>query len=291
MELFSQVLLCADYDRTLTAPDSTIPERNLEAIRFFMDNGGAFTVNTGRSVPMARPFLGTVPVNQPLLLYNGSAAYDIAAGELGFCHAIDLDQGVTIQTCMELFPDLTVEIQGVKAHYAFRENPAWAAFCDHNRCAWVYANPREDLGPFLKFSLYGTFHDETVNSLFSGTPEECRRMDQAAALLKERFGDHCEVFRAAARIIDVHAKGVSKARSARELQEKLGRRVLVCVGDADNDLAMLQDADYAFVPGDSVLAGRFETICPCAQGAVAEVIYEKIPEILKRRLDKPVYSW
>ena len=37
---FSDVLLTVDYDRTLTAPDSTVPERNLEAIRFFIDNGG-----------------------------------------------------------------------------------------------------------------------------------------------------------------------------------------------------------------------------------------------------------
>ena len=73
---FSDVLLTVDYDRTLTAPDSTIPARNLEAIRFFMERGGAFTVNTGRSVPMAKPFMDVVSVNAPLLLYNGSAAYN-----------------------------------------------------------------------------------------------------------------------------------------------------------------------------------------------------------------------
>ena len=66
MGIYSDVLLTADYDRTLTAPDSTIPQRNVEAIRYFMENGGAFTVNTGRSVPMARPFLDKVPVNAPL---------------------------------------------------------------------------------------------------------------------------------------------------------------------------------------------------------------------------------
>ena len=65
---FSDVLLTVDYDRTLTAPDSTIPERNLEAIRYFMANGGAFTVNTGRSVPMIQSFRDIVPVNAPLLL-------------------------------------------------------------------------------------------------------------------------------------------------------------------------------------------------------------------------------
>ena len=72
MGKFSDVLLTVDYDRTLTAPDSSIPERNLEAIRYFMKNDGAFTVNTGRSVPMIQVFRDRVPVNAPLLLYNGS---------------------------------------------------------------------------------------------------------------------------------------------------------------------------------------------------------------------------
>ena len=52
MALFSDILLTADFDRTLTAPDSTVPQRNIEAIRYFIDNGGAFTVNTGRSSPL-----------------------------------------------------------------------------------------------------------------------------------------------------------------------------------------------------------------------------------------------
>ena len=76
--MFSDILLTVDFDRTLTAPDTTIPQRNLEAIAWFMANGGTFTVNTGRSVPMTRPFLDQISVNAPLLLYNGSAAYDPA---------------------------------------------------------------------------------------------------------------------------------------------------------------------------------------------------------------------
>lgn len=279
---FSDILLTVDYDRTLTAPDSTIPQRNLEAIRYFIDNGGAFTVNTGRSVPMSKIFRDIVPVNAPLLLYNGSAAYDTAAHRLEFCHEIPLDLWETIKTCRELVPDLTVEVQGLEAHYSNPGNYAWEAFCRHQQCECRFAQPGEDLGTFLKFSVYGEYKDDTVNSLFQGTPEEIRRMDAAEALLKETFGAYCEVFRAAARIIDVHAKGVSKARSARELQSRLGRKLLVCAGDADNDLSMMRDADYAFAPADAHIASQFPTVCNCADGAVADVIFEKIPEILKK---------
>ena len=282
MALFSDVFLTVDYDRTLTAPDSSIPERNLEAIRYFMDNGGAFTVNTGRSVPMTKVFRDKVPVNAPLLLYNGSAAYDLDRGQLEFCHEIQLDMWETVHNCMALFPDLTVEVQGVDAHYRFTENPAWDAFSDNNHCARGFAKPGDDLGPFLKFSLYGEIRDVTVASLFDGSPEERRRMDEAEQQLKQHFGNYCEVFRAATRIIDVHAKGVSKGRSARELQQRLGRKILVCVGDAENDLPMLLDTDYAYCPADGIVADRFENVCKCADGAVADVIYKKIPEILKK---------
>lgn len=283
MALFSDILLTVDYDRTLTAPDSTIPQRNVEAIRYFMENGGAFTVNTGRSIPMTRAFRDIVPVNAPLLLYNGSAAYDFATGETVFCQEIPMNQEETIRTCMACYPDMVVEIQGWDAHYVFRKNPMWEGFTGHNRCAFATAEPGDDLGPFLKFSLYGEIRDVTVASLFEGSPEEIARIDQVEADLRRRFGDKVEVFRSGPRIIDVHAKGVSKARSARMLQKKLGRPILVCAGDAENDLLMMEDADYAFTPADSILAGRFPTVCPCAEGAVADIIYKALPRLLESR--------
>ena len=43
MAKFSDVLLASDFDRTLSGCDGTIPQANLDAIRYFMDEGGAFT--------------------------------------------------------------------------------------------------------------------------------------------------------------------------------------------------------------------------------------------------------
>ena len=280
MGIFSDILLTVDYDRTLTAPDSTIPERNIEAIRYFIDNGGAFTVNTGRSMPMALAFADKVPVNAPLLLYNGSAAYDTAKKEICFMHEINMDLWKTIEQMLELFPDLVVEVQALDKHYIFKPNPAWEAFSANN-CPYAIAQWGQDLGPFLKFSLYGEIRDISVDHLFHGTAEELWRMDEAQALIQKNYEDYVIVFRSGARIIDVHAKGVSKARAAKELKERLGRKILMCVGDGENDVNMLQAADYGYSPADGVAANRFENVCKCAEGAVADVIYRKIPELLK----------
>lgn len=283
--MFSDILLTVDYDHTLTATDSSIPARNLEAIRYFIDNGGAFTVNTGRSLPMIRSFRDIVPVNAPLLLYNGSASYDLEQEMVFSCHELPLSQPQVVSEVMGLFPDLTVEVQGLEAHYIFEENPDWDAFSDNNLCTRAHVQPADDLGPFLKFTLYGDLSGHTVASLFESTPEEKQYMDAVEQQLRQRYGDTCEVFRASAKIIDVHAKGVSKIRAARQLQQQLGRKILVCVGDGENDLPMLQGADYAYSPADGVVADRFENVCPCDLGSVADVIYKKIPEILEKNLD------
>ena len=281
--MFSDFLLTVDFDRTLTAPDSTIPQRNIEAISYFMANGGTFTVNTGRSIPSSLgAVIPDVPVNAPLLLYNGSAAYDKAAGVFTRAAAFDLNVDVVLEL-QAAFPDLYIEIQGQCAHYLFRREEMWQKYCEHNGMPWAYSASKDIPGPFLKFSIYGRFKNETVAAMYEASEEELARMAEAIAYVERRWGDKVDVFRACAQIADIHAKGCSKLNSARQLQKELGKKWLVCVGDAENDLSMLEGADYAYCPSDGVVADRFENVCVCAEGAVADVIYKKIPEILAKQ--------
>ncbi len=278
MGRFDDVLLTVDFDRTLTAPDSSVPQRNLEAIEYFTRNGGSFTVNTGRSVATFWKYLDTLPANAPFLLYNGSAAYE--KGKLTQLRIIDLDVWQTMRTMRRLFPDMHLEIQGTQVHYLIDSIPEMIDLYEHMQ--WRYAPAQYDMevGPFLKFSLFGTPRQPAVADMFQATEAEERRFKEAEDMIRQLYGDKVEVFRAAPRIIDVHAKGVSKLDAARQLQRTLGKKILVCVGDAENDIPMLDGADYAFCPADGVVADRYPNVCKCAQGAVADVIYEKIPQIL-----------
>lgn len=279
MALFSDVLLTVDFDRTLTARDSSIPKRNLEAIEYFIQNGGAFTVNTGRSLPMCAPFLGKVPVSAPLLLYNGAAAYDTARECFVFEHTIPREQGRMVREIMSLLQDEILEIQGKSAHYTFTPQSAWEKLYDSVGCAWGYTEPDGDVGPLLKFSICGPVRGDSVGSFYLGLPEDVARYDWLEKELNRRYGDFVDVMRPAATIIDMQVKGAHKGRSALELKQTLGRKILVCVGDAPNDLSMLEAADYAFCPRNCMIAGSYPEVCDCDEGAVAEVIFEKIPQI------------
>lgn len=282
--MFRDILLTVDYDRTLTGPDSVVPERNLEAIRYFMENGGAFTVNTGRSVNTFGALMEVIPANAPFLLFNGSAAYE--NGAYLYTHLIDLPMWETLDQVAAEFPEMNLEVQGLFDHFLINENPEYAAFYDGIGWHHTSAASGDDLGPFIKFALFGKPRYNAVATMFECTPEELAEFDRAEARILELWGDKVTTFRAAPRIIDVHAKGVSKSVAARELQKRLGRKILVCVGDAENDVSMLDGADFAYCPADGVVADRYETVCKCADGAVADVIYEKIPEILKTSLDR-----
>ena len=281
--MFSDILLTVDYDRTLTAPDSTVPPRNIEAIEYFIAHGGAFTINTGRSIPMARSFIGKVPVSAPLLLYNGSAAYDPQKGCFTQTYPIGMDPDSFVEELKQLFPDLLVEIQAADAHYCTQPNRDWELFSENGNCAWRYALPSRIPGPFLKVSLYGDCSGHSVASMYQATEAELARMREAIDTVNRLYGDKVEVFWPCAKIVDIHAKGASKSNAAKALQKALGKKYLICVGDAANDLSMLETADFAFCPSDGMIAHLYDNVCPCSEGAVAEVIYEKIPAILKNK--------
>ena len=80
MGKFDGVLLASDFDNTILntelprrtgCPIPPISQRNVEALRYFMDNGGRFAVATGRALPAFRMFAEQVPMNAPAVVCNG----------------------------------------------------------------------------------------------------------------------------------------------------------------------------------------------------------------------------
>ena len=279
---FSDILLVADFDRTITAPDSSIPAANVEAIRRFMELGGRFTVGTGRSAPMFRPHHNKVPINAPLILYNGAAAYDYEKEELS--GAVWMPTGrELLEYLTETFPDLLLEIQGVDAHWLIGEDPLREAF--YRAQGVVARTVTLDEAPtrYHKLALFGQFRSLDVGQFYSGTPEEIARFGESCGRIM-RDWPGLTADRAAPRIIDLQANRGGKGPAARALAERLGRKTLVCVGDAMNDASMLLEADLAFAPADCVAELKDLGVCtlvrPCAEGSVAGVVeyLEALPQ-------------
>ena len=84
-------------------------------------------------------------------------------------------------------------------------------------------------------------------------------------------------------IIVIGILGVSREEKSAGLErkKKLGKKLLVCVGDAQNDVPMLDGADYAFCPSDASIADRYPNVCSCDEGAIADVILKELPKIFE----------
>ena len=78
---FDGLLLVSDIDGTLTEL-TEIPQANIRAIHEFIEQGGVFTLCTGRPRCALRPILRQLEVNAPVITINGGCIYDTHTGEI-----------------------------------------------------------------------------------------------------------------------------------------------------------------------------------------------------------------
>lgn len=118
MGKFDGVLLVSDFDNTLIytenairfgAPVPPLPERNREALEYFMARGGRFTIATGRALAGFIRHAGGVPMNAPGVVCNGAAIYDFAKG--GYLETAMLDAAARErgQAVLDRFPGVAAE--------------------------------------------------------------------------------------------------------------------------------------------------------------------------------------
>lgn len=118
MGKFTGVLLASDFDNTLIyteealrtgGPVPPLPERNREALHYFIREGGSFAIATGRALAAFARYADMVPMNAPGVVCNGAALYDFQKKE--YLDTLVLDQVAARrgQELLDRFPDLAVE--------------------------------------------------------------------------------------------------------------------------------------------------------------------------------------
>ncbi len=278
MGRFSDILLVTDFDATLTGRDRRIPQANVDAVERFMAEDGLFTIATGRSRPMFDHSSRDIRVNAPHILSNGSAVYDYATRSWIFWEDLPEDADAVMADLVARFPDVFGEVQTKDEHYGFNGDPAHDDWMQRIGVLIRRLPLAEIPRPWLKlrFLIQQNERKPGPAPIVREMPEELvRRIDAMKTHVESAYGDRYRVERPSALSIEVMRAGTHKGLTARRLALALGRKTLVCVGDALNDLSMLQEADVAFVTGDAepaMYGYGFRVAAPCGEGAVASVI-------------------
>lgn len=273
MGKFTGVLLASDYDNTLldtqTAflsgrPAPEIPSRNLRALTYFMENGGAFTISTGRSVPSIGQFAEKVPHNAPFIASNGAALYDFQSG--AYLERVFLPDAVPdrADAILTRFPSAALELYDAfdKIH-AVRPNEFTRL---HERVTRVPVAVRDAISDVPRPVLKMMFQDER---------EHLERIRDE--LRDAHWDDDCEIFFTARTLLELTAKGATKGSMVLRLAERLGiaRENVYCAGDEVNDIPMLRAAAEGFAPSDcaeEVRESGATIVGDCSNGAIADVI-------------------
>lgn len=274
MGKFTGLLLASDYDNTLTyteealrlcRPMPPVSKANQAAIRYFMAEGGIFSVATGRAKPAFEAVADGVPMNGPTVLFNGAAIYDFSAGKY---------------LCEAFLPETA------RAHIAqaIRELPFAAVELYHDNNDIHALQPNDVTRRHLHVTHSPTVIVDSMEqvpspiskALFSTEPAH-----QAALLDYLRgqgwYGDY-EIVASSDSLVELTARGANKGGMVRRLAALLHipQANVACVGDHANDISMLTWAGMAFAPANALPEVRalpcVRTLPDCREDAIAALI-------------------
>lgn len=249
---FDGILLASDVDDTL-AFGGKISKENMEAIRYFTENGGLFTVATGRTPAYIREnYMPELKINAPLIAINGTAIADVITDEILW--KCPLPSG---------FEELVLAAKQVVPL--------------ENALAYLYGQTDccMEQSAFLPETEY-------FKLLFvTHTEEEGFWLKQT---LKENYPDY-DVSRSWSVGVEAVHKNAGKGAALRKLKEYVKASCTIGVGNYENDLSLLQAADIGIAVENAVDSLKEAAdLCTVSSKnhAIAEIIYH-IEEVLKHR--------
>ena len=239
MGKFSGMLLCSDIDGTLINDEHKVSLKNQLAIEYFKNEGGIFTLATGRVPSGMRMFLDKVKPNAPVISHNGSAIYDFKKNEFVWQLGLDDDVTEVVNYVTENIPFAGVEIViGDTVH-----------FCKMNDTV----EEHRILEHFpLNDSNYKNLPKQWTKILFIQTPEELPIVKDF--LLKSHFVGKYKFVQSSPKYFEVINLQSSKGRAMQELAKRLGipMSMTIGIGDNENDLEMVQDAAIGVAVGNAM---------------------------------------
>ncbi len=226
---FTGKLLISDMDGTLLDSNHRISKQNMEAIKYFTDNGGLFTLASGRMVKAVEPYLEMLSINAPAILYNGSVIYDFNNRKILWETYLDNQVLELTQKVMEEFSYTGIELFHGNDLYIIRENEYTV---NHIR--------REKLEPF-----YNSLDDaprDVYKVIIAADPSKIPEVDRYLA--RESLGYTCRYVSSEPQFLELLPSFVSKGDALSKLTGiiNVSKENVVAVGDNYNDLELISNA-------------------------------------------------
>lgn len=263
MGKFDGVLFFTDYDDTLYNSQLTVSPENRAAARYFMDNGGRFSIATGRAHRTFTPQIEKEQLrfNAPVVLSNGAAIYDYE-NECYIERTLldDTIPALVMELCAT-FPDLGFEAYHGEDIYVHNPNLVSETHLTRVGTPYTVCPIAQMPTPWNKVILE---QDEPY-------------LKEVMAYILQHWGGVCEAIFSNRYLLELTDKGSNKGTMVAKVAQLLNidPHHVYCIGDNQNDLPMLALSAIPFAPANcapQVKDWGAHILCHTDDHAVAQAI-------------------
>ena len=258
----SKYFLITDLDGTLLPDNKILSDIDKQAIKRFRNDGGKFSIATGRTLQAAQKYIDELKIDMPVIMYNGSLIYDIFNKKSLFTDELPEIAVKIAEELLEFIKNPGVEVLRLDNIYVVCNNEYEKEHVEI--CGVIPAYM-----PLNEVPEGGWF-----KILFADAPENINELEN---ILKTK-NYPVDFVRSDVKFIEMLPKDSSKGAALKEYVKLMNfeNMKVIAVGDYHNDIEMIETADcgVATANAQQVVKDKADIVLEKtnSEGAIAELI-------------------
>lgn len=238
MKKFEGKLILSDMDGTILDKNKEISQQNKDAIAYFVEHGGKFSLATGRPRRSMEYYVSQVAINAPVVIYNGSGVYDFQNHKTISQTYMKPEAVAFVRHLIDKFPYLSAEVYLTDREFVAQPNDISRRHFVGVGLELLSMEPEQMPQPWVKVNFVAP--QELVIEV-----EDYAQAQFAKEYFFQRSGNN---------FFEAMSHGVDKGTGALEVCKYMGiaPKNLYVIGDHLNDIELLQAAGMAFAPANAV---------------------------------------
>ncbi len=272
MKKFDKIVIASDLDGTFFGTGARLVQRNLDAVKYFTENGGHFAIASGRSPAHIRmPFPSIAEyVNMPCATSNGAVISDFCADTKRIVKQMDRELVLEFNSFVRGVSDIAaIRFSSETVDYVYTPEDAVSPYYEKE------LGVIKEIGASCRISEPCEWDDLRIyQAVIKSEKEDIVVIREA---LKEHFDGRLYVTQSGRSMLDIQCHGVTKGNTLRSIANEVvgeGYTLYTC-GDYLNDLGLHASADVAVCPENAhedIKAICSLCFCSNEEGVIADLI-------------------
>lgn len=268
MGIFERAILISDIDGTLLY-DGIIPNANLKAIEYFKNEGGLFTVATGRGVVAAQETYSLLKYNAPCAVFQGGSVYDYETGKFLFKDILDNNDKLAAINILNRFSNVGMQVHSKDYIYVISENDGVWHHIEYENLIYKVVNIDEIFD--LEWHKVVFFCDD--EELYNNVNNYYKLLNYNNCILLHSMTYKCKSG-VLSRAFEFYPSRINKGNAVQFLANQFNR-IPFTIGDYYNDIDLIKASNFGGATLEAPLKIKKlakHITCSVKDGAVADYI-------------------